>query len=814
MADRQRWRPMIPESTLARSQRISRTCVLKISLDGSKRLWSATCPDAWDSAVSLASSGGRLYLLSQKGKIYRYDAASGQKLDAWDAKHGDQLPTDLDAAGEAIVLAYEKASLVRWLSTAKGLLIAEARIDAPAGVAIGRNRATLVTTGQRVMIFAKPGAKPTELARGLTRPGPLAVDRASGNVLVVDREPARQIVRLAADGRVISTYGRAGGRRDGLYTREEQESFAEITDISALPDGGFVIAEPNSAPRRVVQLDRQGRFVKEWTGGQAWAPWVTPEPDNPDAVWMNSQWGSMMRMVVDWKTRTWRVHSTYHFAGLADGLVPGHANAAIWEAREHGGQLYLCRVGDPCVLRVDRENWRLVPMTVTYSHFGHYRKELPASVAMLGRANTQALRWTDANGDGKPQDVEILRYLQGGAWGGLRHVNSELSYWYFDSDRIWQQRVTEWTKSGSPVYGNFPAATEFARTPARVTSIEGRWGSYFYRDAGTRQLYGAFNSSMTDWGKSKDSFLCQWDEQGRLRWMAGEKGPLPGQINVFRRIAGVVHGCVVLTNFSYEWPSEQRTRTYVWDSDGLWVGRLFDHPDLDVAPATRYGLGAEALAGVITTDPRTGQVRYFGHWLNEARVYEIDGWNDIVRSSGTLSLAAPAEPSRSQSADDYAETPPGSGAGLSAEYFDNDGFKGPPLLARVDAVLDFHWGRATGRDTSPLAKHGGKSTGYSIRWTGMIEPRQTGLYSFVAVHGHQRVWIDGHKVAGDRVHEGPGGLIYLEAGRRYPIRVEYSTYFTHPTTDQGVNLQWVEPAGSYPASATLVPTSQLYPGNR
>ncbi len=98
------------------------TCVLKISLDGSKRLWSATCPDAWDSAVSLASSGGRLYLLSQKGKIYRYDAASGQKFDAWDAKYGDHIPTDLDAGGEVIVLAYEKAGLVRSALDGKGII--------------------------------------------------------------------------------------------------------------------------------------------------------------------------------------------------------------------------------------------------------------------------------------------------------------------------------------------------------------------------------------------------------------------------------------------------------------------------------------------------------------------------------------------------------------------------------------------------------------------------------------------------------------------------------------------------------------------
>lgn len=96
----------------------------------------------------------------------------------------------------------------------------------------------------------------------------------------------------------------------------------------------------------------------------------------------------------------------------------------------------------------------------------------------------------------------------------------------------------------------------------------------------------------------------------------------------------------------------------------------------------------------------------------------------------------------------------------------------------------------------------------------MIEPRQTGIYSFVAMHGHQRVWIDGHQVTGDRVQEGPGGLIHLEAGRRYLIRVEYSTYFTHPTTDHGVKLQWVEPAGTYPASAALVPMRQLYPVNQ
>jgi hypothetical protein len=96
---------------------------------------------------------------------------------------------------------------------------------------------------------------------------------------------------------------------------------------------------------------------------------------------------------------------------------------------------------------------------------------------------------------------------------------------------------------------------------------------------------------MPTWGKSLDSFLVQWDAEGKVRWTVGKLGQDPGRIaSPFRRIAGMTHGCVVLTGFSYEWPTDGMTATYVWDRDGLWVGGLFDTPDLQAAAEHLYSL--------------------------------------------------------------------------------------------------------------------------------------------------------------------------------------------------------------------------------
>ena len=111
--------------------------------------------------------------------------------------------------------------------------------------------------------------------------------------------------------------------------------------------------------------------------------------------------------------------------------------------------------------------------------------------------------------------------------------------------------------------------------------------------------------------------------------------------------------------------------------------------------------------------------------------------------------------------------------GLKGEYFTNMKLEGDPALNRTDATVDFEWGDAglTGLATQ-FPNH------YSVRWTGMLLPPETGDYliGFTGQDGW-RLWLDENLIAEDwNIHHPASTLtqkIHLEKGHPYPVKIEY-----------------------------------------
>ncbi len=87
--------------------------------------------------------------------------------------------------------------------------------------------------------------------------------------------------------------------------------------------------------------------------------------------------------------------------------------------------------------------------------------------------------------------------------------------------------------------------------------------------------------------------------------------------------------------------------------------------------------------------------------------------------------------------------------GLKAEYFSGTSMEGTPAISRVDPQIDFDW-----TSTSPLP--GNSTTGFGVRWTGVIVPPAPGKYEFTLRIGrcrlcggddHFSVTINGKQVA-------------------------------------------------------------------
>lgn len=115
----------------------------------------------------------------------------------------------------------------------------------------------------------------------------------------------------------------------------------------------------------------------------------------------------------------------------------------------------------------------------------------------------------------------------------------------------------------------------------------------------------------------------------------------------------------------------------------------------------------------------------------------------------------------------------GSGSGLTGAYYDEEehNFAGTPAFWRIDTTVNFDWGHE-----SPAASLVGDDF-FSIRWTGGIEPLFSEEHTFYIISDDGVRLRIGEELIIDRwVPQPPTetqGSIFLEKGRRYPIRLEY-----------------------------------------
>ena len=157
---------------------------------------------------------------------------------------------------------------------------------------------------------------------------------------------------------------------------------------------------------------------------------------------------------------------------------------------------------------------------------------------------------------------------------------------------------------------------------------------------------------------------------------------------------------------------------------------------------------------------------------------------------------------------DNTTTPPvlvGTGAGLSATYYNGINLNGAPLLNRIDSTIDFSLTYAS-HQLSPAPGIVPEDQ-YSVRWKGQVQPQFSETYTFYTQSDDGiRLWVNGVQLVDNWQNQGvteKSGSIALVAGQRYDIVVEYF----ENTGEAVTRLLWS--SASTPKS--VIPRTQLYP---
>ena len=137
-------------------------------------------------------------------------------------------------------------------------------------------------------------------------------------------------------------------------------------------------------------------------------------------------------------------------------------------------------------------------------------------------------------------------------------------------------------------------------------------------------------------------------------------------------------------------------------------------------------------------------------------------------------------------------------SGLSATYFNNADFTGTSIT-RIDSNVSFSWG--TGAPDPAIG-----SDTFSARWTGQVRAKYSERYTFsVSTDSGDkaRVWVEGRLLVDTWDQKVSSGIIDLEVGRLYDIKVEYR----EDSGTAGVKVRWQ----SKSQGLTTIATDVLYP---
>ena len=805
--------------------------VVKHSPDGQEQIWTKEQYYQGGRLKRLAAAGGKVYLLKDEGAggtethwIRVVTADTGKPAGDWQITEGGIQVSDIDLEGNNLVVVLPELGEIRWLdvenptrvlATVKGL----EGVNAVTAVSGDRQGSVLVhTQGQVIFVDSVQGIQETKIT-GLQGVVALDLDHITGELYLNETSQGSQVWRYDREFRKVQEYG--GARRPfGVY---QQELFGDLADVTADQKGGFYTTEPGAYPRQTSHIrSADGSVLNTWFGGLSYYLVPTVDPKDPSIIWLTGHAPEVVKLRLNVDQGTWEVLEVYSFAEPGDKLfVENRAIGSRWQPVYWQDELYLFATKRPAILRVDRQQGKLWPVSLTTTVVHDPNSDLwrgsgedgfpaPWVEAVRGqgfqdyRQAPRSFSWGDRNQNGIMEPDEFLFYPQDFRWNfaGEGVWDDQFNYYLpnqnfgsSDPPFAWYTvPVAEWLGNDPQIpFYNLQNIEPGPPIPESVNNFY--WARELERDA-NGNIYLVSQSHLTvheslggRWPSSQNRVnrLIKWNDNQELLGLISRKvfdhrEKNSGKLYYPMHVRSGPDNTVIVVDQDY-------TPAAVYTEDGLYIGPLLDQRTLDENPDSVYqASNHQDFQGFALMELADSRRFWIGPQPGGLPVYETLGWDKIKQSTGELKLDEPVK---------MLEL---SGTGLTGRLYQD--------IQGNSAIGEFNFPKIDIEpyySNSPIS--GVAPDNFKMVWEGAVqaifsEDHQFYLY-LKKPQDSGKIWIDNQLVFDSSDLQNPVPKIALQRGEKYPIKVEWINQGGNPT----IRVIWT----STTLDPEVIPQEILYP---
>lgn len=770
--------------------------ILKVSPEKDRVLWSR--PQFYQSGrlTKVAAGGQHVFMIHPNGKLRRLNKDNGRVEKEWQAGIDGQAPSDIDLRGKNLALVFQQKGIVRWISTSDGTTVSDINLENArclAAIEDEENGELFVGTERDVY---RVGPKST-----------LKVATLDGDITAMDFDDERQelwvvinnhqIIRFDENMQVSKVYSEQP-RPWGVY---DPSRFAGVTDIASDLDGGFFISEPARAPRRIAHVARDGSIRSEWFGGMSFYVNGCFDPEDPTKLIGIAPEGSVNVYKIDYENQTWKIVACYQTGRLGDSIFPF---TGAFRIVRRGSTDYLYHRETPAVIRLDAKLRRAVPVAYAgdvrnkgrsfFQFAGTGREGYPKpwvkaaefhGYEELSKA-PKFFSWADTNGNGDfdPQEFQFYPtvksmprgggdYFPNGDYLGRNGLNQPKAFIHISVSR-WEgpdKSAPRWALDQQQPKGKI-VADSHGFGSVRSLCIAGDGSVSAAYQAGV-MIRGHGQYEGGGWPESgvKACRLLKFDSQMQPVFAVGRQSKVGAEANT-----GVLYypmKTAVGPNNSVILNDQTKQPAQVWTKDGLFVGGVFDNRADDGLADAFYQIHGDDNQGCTVTTTPEGNTYWLMPYQGHNRLYEITGWNNWTRRSGSIALAG-------TQTGEIKTVPTIAGEGLNARYSQN----GKQILKTIEPPIDY-------QQFGAERHHGQLQAPYSAEWNGYLVPKMSDRYRFHTLLGKNEqvaIWIDGRLIHANQANakNKVEKSVDLIAGHRHLVHIQY----VNPDKRAELKLMW------------------------